>query len=267
MVTFWKEIICCRWPSLLPVYPTIFKSTKPAESANGENQQDSVTWLRDYNAASVANGWNNVQKLKVVPAYLRSTAAEWYQSLKQDNLGFVTTWVAEQRVQGSDETVEHYVSVLQKLFTRVEGYNKAQKTQKVKRCEMTLMAGKNKNVSNYGNSAQLETIQLTQMMMELSNNSPTGGNRSLIVCYICGEPGHISRTCLQRNNNRSGNGGVAATVLNQQSQQPQPAQSTQTLNANSANNLNSNNNDLIALLVQQLLAQKSANSTTGGSLN
>ncbi|CAB4402209.1 unnamed protein product [Rhizophagus irregularis] len=200
---------------------------------SGENQQDSVTWLRDYNAASVANGWNNVQKLKVVPAYLRSTAAEWYQSLKQDNLGFVTTWVAD----------------------------------RVKRCEMTLMAGKNKNVSNYGNSAQLETIQLTQMMMELSNNSPTGGNRSLIVCYICGEPGHISRTCLQRNNNRSGNGGVAATVLNQQSQQPQPAQSTQTLNANSANNLNSNNNDLIALLVQQLLAQKSANSTTGGSLN
>jgi hypothetical protein len=138
---------------------------------------------------------------------------------------------------------------------------------RAKRCEMTLMAGKNKNVSNYGNSAQLETIQLIQMMMELSkfvseikneikekaenrsryngnnniprwngnnnssgnNNNPTGGNtRSPIVCYACGEPGHISRNCSQRNNNnRSGNRSVAATVLNQQFQQPQPAQFAQ----------------------------------------
>ncbi|CAB5182257.1 hypothetical protein RhiirA5_417163 [Rhizophagus irregularis] len=58
---------------------------------SGENQQDPVAWLRDYNAVSEANGWNNVQKLQVLPAYLRSTAAEWYQSLKQDNPGFVTT--------------------------------------------------------------------------------------------------------------------------------------------------------------------------------
>ncbi|PKY57707.1 hypothetical protein RhiirA4_478972 [Rhizophagus irregularis] len=71
---------------------------------------------------------------------------------------------------------------------------------------------------------------------ESSNNSnnPTGGNRLPIVCYACGEPGHISRTCPQRNNNKSG---VAATVLNQQSQQPQPAQFTQPLNTNGANNL------------------------------
>ncbi|CAG8684849.1 4009_t:CDS:2 [Rhizophagus irregularis] len=94
---------------------------------------------------------------------------------------------------------------------------------RAKRCKMTLMAGKNKNRTR--------------------------------------SPGHISRTCPQRNNNRSGNGGIAATVLNQQSQQPQLAQSTQPLNANSTNNLNSNSNDLIALLVQQLLAQKGANST------
>ncbi|CAB4382173.1 unnamed protein product [Rhizophagus irregularis] len=169
---------------------------------------------------------------------------------------------------------------------------------RAKRCKMALtMAGKNKNVSNYDNSAQLETTQLTQMIMKLStsvseikneikekaenrshyngrnnnsqwnrnNNNSNSNNGSGIIRTR--SPGHISRTCLQRNNNRSGNGGIAATVLNQQSQQPQLAQSTQPLNANSTNNLNSNNNDLIALLVQQLLAQKGGNSTTGGPPN
>ncbi|RGB31058.1 hypothetical protein C1646_764521, partial [Rhizophagus diaphanus] len=111
-----------NWGAFLPTF-------------SGENQQDPVAWLRDYNAAAEANGWND-----------------------QDNPGFITTWVAgyngnvnnfedrflrrfrtaamieawtielEQRVQGSDETVEHYVSVLQKLFTRVGGYNEGQKT-------------------------------------------------------------------------------------------------------------------------------------------
>ncbi|CAB4398831.1 unnamed protein product [Rhizophagus irregularis] len=71
----------------------------PVPQNNGGNQNnninnDPVAWLRDYNAAAEANGWNNVQKLQVVPAYLRSTAAEWYQSLRQDNPGFITTWVA-----------------------------------------------------------------------------------------------------------------------------------------------------------------------------
>jgi hypothetical protein len=36
----------------------------------------------------------------------------------------------EQRVQGPNETVEQYVTVLQKLFTRVGGYGEAQKTRK-----------------------------------------------------------------------------------------------------------------------------------------
>ncbi|CAB4382172.1 unnamed protein product [Rhizophagus irregularis] len=109
---------------------------------SGENQQDPIAWLRDYNAASEANGWNNVQKLQVVPAYLRPTAAECFNGNVNNfedrflrrflTVAMIEAWTIEleQRVQGSDETVEHCVSVLQKLFTRVEGYNEAQKTQK-----------------------------------------------------------------------------------------------------------------------------------------
>ncbi|CAB5386613.1 unnamed protein product [Rhizophagus irregularis] len=49
---------------------------------SGEDHQDPIAWLRDYNAATEANGWNDVWKLQVVPVYLWSTAAEWYQSSK-----------------------------------------------------------------------------------------------------------------------------------------------------------------------------------------
>jgi len=165
-------------------------------------------------------------------------------------------------------------------------------------------------VSNNGSGAQVETTQLTKMMMELSkavleikneikekavdhrpryngsnsnnrwnrngnnsndNNNNTnsngnrmGGNRSPIVCYACGEPGHISRTCPQRNNNI---GNVAATIPTQQPQQLQTTQPTHTQpQPPNMNSMNTNNNELIAL-VQQLLAQNGANGTTSRSLN
>jgi hypothetical protein len=44
----------------------------------GENQ-DPVAWLRDFNLASNANGWNAARKLQVVPAYLKGSVATWYQ--------------------------------------------------------------------------------------------------------------------------------------------------------------------------------------------
>ena len=84
----------------------------------------------------------------------------------------------EQRVQGPDETIEHYVSALQRLFTRVGGYDEVRKTRKfisgltkdlflmvqsthegtfqdaidkAKKCELTIIARRNKIVSNNGN--------------------------------------------------------------------------------------------------------------------
>ncbi len=86
-----------------------------------------------------------------------------------------------------------------------------------------------------------------------------------VICYTCGEPGHISRTCPQRNNTRNGNNNVAATIPSQQSQPLHIAQPTQT--AQSSNNANTNNNELIATLVQQLMVQNGAKNTTSKSLN
>ncbi|RGB33397.1 hypothetical protein C1646_761753 [Rhizophagus diaphanus] len=36
-----------------------------------------------------------------------------------------------------------------------------------------------------------------------ANQQPTQGRPNQVVCYSCGEPGHISRTCPNRNNNSS----------------------------------------------------------------
>ncbi|PKC02897.1 hypothetical protein RhiirA5_452867, partial [Rhizophagus irregularis] len=43
--------------------------------------QDPIAWLNEFNLACAANGWNNVRKLQVVPAYLKGAAAVWYQTV------------------------------------------------------------------------------------------------------------------------------------------------------------------------------------------
>ncbi|CAB4417003.1 unnamed protein product [Rhizophagus irregularis] len=133
-------------------------------------------------------------------------------------VSIIKTIELKQRVQGSDETVEQYVSVLQKLFTRVRRYNKAQKTQK-------FISG------------------LTQDLYIMVQLMHDGTFQNIII-----RTKRCEMTLMTRKNKNF-------------------AQSTQPLNANSANNLNSNNNNLIVLLIQQLLTQKGANGTTGGSLN
>ncbi|CAB4492491.1 unnamed protein product [Rhizophagus irregularis] len=46
---------------------------------NGGNQ-DPITWLNEFNATAMANGWNDTRKLQVVPTYLKGPAAVWYQA-------------------------------------------------------------------------------------------------------------------------------------------------------------------------------------------
>ncbi|RGB27034.1 hypothetical protein C1646_769632 [Rhizophagus diaphanus] len=43
--------------------------------------QDPIAWLNKFNLACAANGWNNAQKLQVIPAYLKGAAAVWYQTV------------------------------------------------------------------------------------------------------------------------------------------------------------------------------------------
>ncbi|PKY60255.1 hypothetical protein RhiirA4_483758, partial [Rhizophagus irregularis] len=43
--------------------------------------QDPIAWLNEFNLACAANGWNNAQKLQIVPAYLKGAAAVWYQTV------------------------------------------------------------------------------------------------------------------------------------------------------------------------------------------
>ena len=57
-------------------------------SFHGGNQ-DPVAWLRDFNIASNANGWNAARKLQVVPAYLKGSVATWYQ-ITHNAANFVT---------------------------------------------------------------------------------------------------------------------------------------------------------------------------------
>ncbi|CAG8777458.1 4648_t:CDS:1, partial [Rhizophagus irregularis] len=52
----------------------------PVLTFYGRNQ-DTITWLNEFNNACAANGWNAARKLQVMPAYLKGTAAVWWQTV------------------------------------------------------------------------------------------------------------------------------------------------------------------------------------------
>jgi hypothetical protein len=107
--------------------------------------QDPVAWLRDFNLASTANGWNAARKLQVVPAYLKGSVATWYQITnaatnfvawdgannatdfsftflqRYRTPAMVEMWETEldQRQQQPSETVDQYASAIQDLYQRI----------------------------------------------------------------------------------------------------------------------------------------------------
>ena len=50
----------------------------PLSNFNGSIHEDPVKWLDDYNRISMANGYDEEQKLTIVGAYLTDSAATWY---------------------------------------------------------------------------------------------------------------------------------------------------------------------------------------------
>ena len=52
--------------------------------------QDPITWLNEFNLVCAANGWNNAQKLQIVPAYLKGAASVWWQMIGLGNL--INAW-------------------------------------------------------------------------------------------------------------------------------------------------------------------------------
>jgi len=111
--------------------------------------QDPGAWLREYQQAALASGWDVNTMLEAAPAYLKDAASHWYQSLSQGqilrwdvtvlhpqrNAAFKTAlvdqfrmaaqerqWQAEldRRTQKKEESVEQYASSLQSLIKKVD---------------------------------------------------------------------------------------------------------------------------------------------------
>jgi len=111
--------------------------------------QDPGAWLREYQQASLASGWDDNTMLEAAPAYLKDAASHWYQSLPQGqivrwdvtalqpqrNAAFKTAlvdqfrtaaqerqWQAEldRRTQRKEESVEQYASSIQSMIRKVD---------------------------------------------------------------------------------------------------------------------------------------------------
>ncbi|CAB4375500.1 unnamed protein product [Rhizophagus irregularis] len=223
--------------------------------------QDPITWLNEFNATAMANGWNDARKLQVVPAYLKGPAAVWYQAAvvapinawvaaanannfehafltRFQTAAMVEMWATEldQRQQQPNESVDEYASSIQELYQRVNDaafaypdnlqarkfvsglqpelymavkpfgdQTLADAIGRAKGCELTLRSGKTK-LLNYAGQTTSEITELTNDGR--SPNAPSGPNRS-IVCYTCGEAGHVSRRCP---NNSTSTGGINPVV-------------------------------------------------------
>jgi hypothetical protein len=56
------------------------------------DDQDPISWLEDFEKASVANGYTEERKLAIVRAYLKGTAAAWLNQRMQNQATCPTVW-------------------------------------------------------------------------------------------------------------------------------------------------------------------------------
>ncbi|PKB97166.1 hypothetical protein RhiirA5_384851, partial [Rhizophagus irregularis] len=105
---------------------------------------------------------------------------------------------------------------------------------RAKGCELTLRSGKTK-LLNYAGQTTSEITELTKLVAALTEqiteigkkvtgnrppprsdsrnpNAPSGSNRP-IVCYTCGEPGHVSRRCPTNSTNVGNTNAAVAPVV------------------------------------------------------
>ncbi|CAB4492435.1 unnamed protein product [Rhizophagus irregularis] len=167
---------------------------------NGGNQ-DPITWLNEFNATATANRWNDAQKLQVVPAYLKGPAAVWYQAAV---LAPINAWAAAANVNN----FEH--AFLTRFRTAAMLLNYAgQTTSEI--TELTkLVAALTEQITEIGKKV---TGNRPPPRSDSRNpNVPSGPNRT-IVCYTCGEAGHVSRRCPNNATNTSVTNPVIAPVV------------------------------------------------------
>ncbi|PKK59695.1 hypothetical protein RhiirC2_820358 [Rhizophagus irregularis] len=164
-----------------------------------------------------ANRWNDAQKLQVVPAYLKGPAAIWYQAAV---LAPINAWAAAANTNNFQHAflTRFWTAAMVEMWA-TEDQTLADAIGRAKGCELTLRSGKMK-LLNYAGQTTSEITELTKLVAPLTEqiteigkkvtgnrppprsdsrnpNAPSGPNRP-IVCYTCGEPGHVSRRSQMR---------------------------------------------------------------------
>jgi len=121
---------------------------------HGGPNDDPVEWFDEIERLSTANGYDAAYKQRVIGAYLKGTAATWYdtdqgniQNWAEDNDNSfkrrfmnqfrtnnrIIQWrrELEKRVQLPGETVEQYAKDIKRLIKRIDPQNDWEDTQKV----------------------------------------------------------------------------------------------------------------------------------------